>query len=211
MPGLNPVFGDVLRVRYVSFSVDQVAINTLHYTVISTTGAGATLQEIASAFMADVNVAYKGTQTPNSTFRGTGVRNMTPPRTLEFTSIAGTGVGTVAANELPRQVTALFNFRTFLAGKKERGRIYLPFVPATFADGAGNSTAAATTAYTALLTAMLISRNVVGAGGNTLLNQCIRHADGTMSVVQTHTYTGRFATQRRRGNYGRLNIIPLGF
>jgi hypothetical protein len=211
MPGITPVVSDVLRVRYVSFSVDQVAINTLHYYVLAVTGTGATLQEIASGFMADVNVAYKGTQTPNSTFRGTGARNMTPPRTLEFTSIAGTGVGTVAANELPRQVTALFNFRTFLAGKKERGRIYLPFVPATFADGAGNGTAAATTAYTALLTAMLINRVIVGAGGNTTLTQVIRHADGTTSAVQTHTYTGRFATQRRRGNYGRLNIVPLGF
>jgi hypothetical protein len=129
-------------------------------------------------------------------------------------SILLAGAGTGGTDALPRQVAGLTAWKTALAGRAFRGRTFWPFPSAAFDTGDGVPTAAAVTAYTNLAVEAL---NFVTVGDVTnrsiialvIRNKPVRGVPWTSTPVTVGTTFNKWATQRRRGTFGRANVSPI--
>jgi hypothetical protein len=110
-------------------------------------------------------------------------------------------------------VSACLTLLTGLAGRKFRGRLFLPF-PGP-ADSTVTQNPVPTDAYVGKLTNFGV--NVVssfdiddGAGNTAHLSPIIYHrSGGGSSLVIGFRANKLWATQRRRGDYGRPNLPPI--
>lgn len=218
MPGLLPIIGDVLQVRYCCYSENQISLNVLHYRVQSVAGVGAPLTDIATFFDITMAAAYKDLIGAFSKYRGVGVTNLAPPATVEVATTGQDGAGTVAGADLPTQVSYLVSFQTAKRGRGFRGRMYPGFPPSAHIDSDGHMNAAGVAAIEAFFLALPFTGTVTAAGGNTttlVMGVYRRIANGLPLIPpQFEPYTfgtwrEKWATQRRRGDLGRTNVLPF--
>jgi hypothetical protein len=217
MPGFVPIVGDYIQMRTCQYTPRQVALNITTWRVGTVAGGGLDLNQIAGAMDGLFAPVYKPMMPPTASWRGVGIRNLTPLMTVEFPSTGFDGVGTAGGGLSGTQVSWLISLRTPLAGRRNRGRIYPGFPSALFFAGDGSMTGPA-----AILIANLASvygPNIlltVGARATSLDLQ-VRHPDTAIPIPFTPIGTGvisvnpvtRWATQRRRGEEGRENIPPF--
>ena len=122
--------------------------------------------------------------------------------------------GAVASPSLPTAITPLVKLTTTMAGRPYRGRMYVPFPPLNAADTDQQVTAA----YQALLVTWgnaFLSGISVSAGTSTYdFLPVIYHrkaaaggvpAANTFDIVTDWNVEAAFATQHRRGAFGRTN------
>lgn len=206
--------GDIMRIRAVTYANDQVAVNVRHFRVSAVTGTQATPLQIATAFDGALAPAYKNMMSVNANYRGVGCQKIFPlPPALESTVVANAGAGLVAGNLLSRQTAGIMTIKTASAGRKYRGRIYYPFPSVGSSDANGIPT----NAYLALIGAIAIAwglvgvnTTVAGVGGNTTLVPIIWHrATNTYDDVTSSASSQKWATQRRRGSFGRVNVLSF--
>jgi len=221
MPGLRPVPDDILEVRTVCTNADQLSLNVLHYRVTFLTGPapGVTISEMATGLSNIMGPGYQLIMPASAAYRGTGVKNLMAPPTQEATSTASAGPGVAGGAEIPQQVSYLVNFKTESSGRGFRGRIYPGFVSNLHVNTSGNMNAAGFTAIQ-LMAAAIVGNFTITSGANQTTIQLIilrRQANKlplpfpTYADVTTITARNAFATQRRRGDFGRTNTTPLGF
>jgi len=221
MPGVRPVPDDILEVRTVCSNADQISLNVYHYRVTFVAGPspGCTLTQIAAALSNIFAPGYQLIMPPSCAYRGTGVKNLSPPPTQEAVSTAGAGPGVAAGTEIPQQVSYLVNFKTDFSGRGYRGRVYPGFVSSNFVNTSGNMNAAGLTAIQLMAATITGNFTVTGGGDSTTIQLVVlrRQANHlplpfpTTADVTTITARNAFATQRRRGDYGRTNQAPSGF
>jgi len=214
MPGTTPQVGDIVQVVQVFTTKDQIAENTMHYIVSGVTAGGAPLSQYASDFSAQWAGVAAALLPIQATYYGCKVRNLVNPATMSA-RLANPTVGTVAGGMLPKQVAPVLSFFTSLSGSKNRGRIYLPFAPTTFATADGQLTNAARLLYEVRLLSIAPLTITVGIGpGTATLSLVIRHGHGpipnpvppgTVTSVATQVVQLKLGTQRKRGDYGRIN------
>jgi len=116
--------------------------------------------------------------------------------------------GTAGAVPCPKQASGIVSKYTPYGGRRGQGRSYVPFPATDSVEADGNPTAAYLADLTTLGNAM-VGPDPVGGG-----NYDIQW--GLMKWRQPNTFLAlvnsiprdRFATQRRRGDYGRVNAIP---
>jgi hypothetical protein len=221
MPGIRPVPDDILEVRAVCSNADQIAINVLHYRVTFLSGPtpGVLLGDIATDMSNHLNAGYQLVMPPSAAYRGTGVKNLMAPATQEFVSTASTGPGLAGGTEIPQQVSYLVNLKSANSGRGFRGRFYPGFVSNTFVNTSGNMNAAGLTAIQLLAANTPINRTITVGGNSTTIQLIILRRQAQKLPLVFPTYVdvvtvnarGAFATQRRRGDFGRTNQAPLGF
>lgn len=217
MPGIFPASGDILQVRIGSYTPNQEGLNILHYKVGILTTGGATLQEIATTLDGLMSIPYPAWLAIGSRYAGVGVTNITPPRTVEYTSVVndspGAGIGMV-----PTQVSGLVQIKTFLGGASNRGRIFPPFPGADGVAATGGMNAMGLARLGAIAAAIPVTDTIVGMTGSTQIVLVVLHSTTTYpGGVATPTPTNAvslkaipaYATQRRRGQFGRLNAAPF--
>ena len=191
---------------------------TIDFYVGAMTLAGATDSEIAAAYAASVAGPMKAAMSHKATYRGISVGRCFPlPVGVTTDDNTGTAAGTAAVDMMATQVSGIITKRTSFGGRAFRGRMYVPFVPVDAADGSGKPTGAYGILLAAVGVAACSSFIVVGAGGNTTMVPCLFHRKGyivgtpppvgvnTITPVTNLTLSSKFATQRRRGMYGRPN------
>lgn len=208
----NVVMNDILAIRIVTWEPtdSQLGINVWHGLVASVTGT-ITQTQIATAIDGAVAAPYKAWMGSPATYRGVGVTKIFPlPRVLEESVNGNNGAGTGGAKLCTQQTAGLNSYHTGLAGRRFRGRMYLAFPSDTFATNDGNITGGGVTAIGNIAAALAFGVTVT-SGPNTA-----NIAYGLWGRV-THVFTGwntvtsqnKFATQRRRGQYGRTNLMPF--
>jgi hypothetical protein len=195
----------------------QLGVNTFFFHTIAEVGTGASTVSVATGWDAILAPLYKAWLPATSRYYGVEAQYLIPPINVPVTTNANAGVGTAAGNNLPNQASGLISIRTQLAGPKYRGRAYIPFPAASNADVQGDLTPAAAVLLQAIATAVN-TNTVFGGGGNTsTLALCVRHRTnkgvkpalfGYQEAV-TATADQLFATQRRRGQFGRSNPLPF--
>lgn len=203
--------GDVLQLTVVTEYEPQVGLNVRHFIVTAETGGGATMGEIVNALATAFSAVYTPLMSVNSTYRGAMIQKIRP---LPIGNPVASGIpavpGTVIGDALPGQVCGLITLRTEMAGRRFRGRVYVPWPAESDSDLNGQPTIAYVGRLNALGTAYVGSQVVVGALGTTTIQSVIfGRSTGTTTSITNIRSRQRFATQRRRGDFGQPNIPPV--
>jgi len=201
----------------------QASVNNLWYVVAAVGSPGATDEDAAVTLDALVFAQYQGMMTQLAEYRGVQAQiydGVTPPyRALyspAFTN-ANAGFGTAGATPLPTQTCGLISFETPKPRQANRGRFYMPFPDAANESGGGSPDSI----YVAQLVAMAGFVGVglaVSRGGRTAtLARVLKHGKDKLGnypspvfdAVTGATSQNVWATQRRRGAFGRQNKSPI--
>ena len=204
---------DLYQQRTVTYSNQQAGINIRYWKVDSFTGTEATPAQCATALDALVAPAYKPLLVASATYRGVGFRRITGVKTIQYYTTANTGVGTVAGDQLPTQVSGLITFYSTTPGRSGRGRFYVAFPGEADNTATANAQATYVTRLTTLGNIFAISLVAPGTGGSTTLIPVLynRKTTGTIPLFPGGTVYphSTWATQRKRGGYGKTNILPF--
>jgi len=183
-------------------------------------GTPATDQDVADQVDAAVAAPYKDLMPADAAYRGAQctILNVTPPylaRTIPASANANAGVGVAAGAPMPGQVSGLISLQTTRASRAGRGRTYVGFPAMVHDNGAGNPTAAYVALLVALADQIAVGLSISTGGRTATLVRVLLHTINKFEVVPppdgiiSFVARAKWATQRRRGDYGRLNVSPV--
>lgn len=203
--------GDVYEVKLYTVQGAQTAVNVRHFRVSAVSATTPADSAIADAFSNRYGPVLRPLMSTSAEFRGAGQRLVsTIPKPVETYSVAGAGPGTVAADPLPKQVCGLLTLRTAFAGRRYRGRIYVPFPAESDNDFTTRPIATYVTRLQTLGGQFTGSFTITqGANTMTVASVVFSRQLGEWSVVTGYTARSSWATQRRRGDFGRSNLSPV--
>lgn len=202
--------GDILEATIRCHSRDQDGLNIRHYSVTAATGGGVTFAEVASNLFNRLAAAYVAIMNGTASFHSVSVRRVAPipPSAPEVTILAPV-INIGGGPPAPRQVTGVIGLFTGVAGRKGRGRVYVPFPSNVHVDDGSP-----TNAYVAglqgiaaqLLGVVTVTGGVAGTSAE-LIPVLYHRLTRTANAITNATGRARFGTQRRRGDYGRANPL----
>jgi len=202
--------GDFYIARFVCSIEGQISVNTLHYVCVSKAGDGGTDNSLAAALDALFAQLFKNVMSNSATYRGVSCQRISPtPKTVPAISTTGAGLGVDESELLPAQTCGIITKRTDFAGRRFRGRVYVPF-PAE-SSNVENLPTADYKSNLAALGAVMLDDVAAGSDPNTsTMSPVLFHRATTTATPITSIVAKRlWGTQRRRGNYGQLNPIPF--
>lgn len=206
--------GDALLCKLWCTDNEQASVNSFTYLVGTVTG-GFTDQDVADGLQAALiassfpAILYNG-----ASFDGIQVyfRNRTP---LPVPALSATGAvsGAGGATGMSRQTAGINTWLTNFAGPKFRGRTYWPFPPTSLDQIQGIPS----TAYLvdlAIQTDALLAPSLTVGGRTAALTLQLAHRIPnelfyTFTPILFAHLRQKWATQRRRGSYGRPNVSPF--
>lgn len=206
------VAGEDIEVTVYTDDNEQIGVNVVHYEVASIVSAP-TYEDMASALSSAIAAAYKPWLHEDAAYAGLKVRRiLTLLSPMPWFSSNQNGLGTGGA-PMPRQLSGLIRKRINAAGPKGRGRFYAAFPGSEMGDG--RSVSAAGIAQLGLIEDALFNQGTnltvsAGGSGTVVLTPMILArvpAPSFSPIIQT-SISGEFATQRRRGFFGRANALP---
>lgn len=209
----NVFVGTLLRLKWYATVGDQCSINTTYYSCTVATGAPTQDSDVASGYAAVLPGFVKNLMSNQATYNGLTVQVVQPaPMPIPAANTGGSGVGALVSNVMPRQVAGLISCYAAFSGRRFRGRVYIPF-PAVNQDDTGGLPLAG---YVVLLNALkaliygpIVIPNAGATGTVTLLPVIFHRATVTSTPVVTAVSRSKWATQRRRGSFGRPNVSPV--
>jgi hypothetical protein len=204
---------DIIRVSYVFWQNGQQGIIDVAYRWQSMIGT-VTLGDCAAGAFDTIIPLMIPMQTPLVNTLGTKASRLSGVSPFPLPGIANSAgtIGTAGGgNTLPGQVAANVTLKTAFAGTRYRGRVYLPFVSDRYNDPANNIP---TAAYALLAIPMAVGLAgaviITGLSGSGILRPVIWHrATQTYDAVTDFTVQMRWSTQKRRGDYGKVNPSVL--
>lgn len=156
---------------------------------------------------------YKLLLNNNAQYRGSTFERVSGalPFPIAARTIANAGIGTAGAIAMAKQTAGLIGLYTAFIGKKNRGRQFVPF-PSTTSD-AGNGLPTAAYGIDLANLALQLRTNIsLTVGADTVQFDPViwnKLTPGSNLIVVTGTPRTTWATQRRRGDFGRANQSPI--
>lgn len=201
---------EVIEMRFMARFGAQAGIMIRHYQVKTLVGTTTNVQDVADAVDAAVALLIRALMSVATEYVATGAKRIIGAITDEFLTVVNAGVGDVAGDPCPPQVAGLISLRTGFAGRTNRGRAFMYFVPES-ACTAGKPTAGYVTDLQALGDALVapVTATGSGPGDSAGLFPVVLHR-GTLTVTDLDNAVARtsFATQRRRGFLAPSNVVP---
>lgn len=154
--------------------------------------------------------AYKALMASAARFSGVLYRIVYPALSAVFADPTGDGAGGVAGDVLPKQVAGFLRKQSAAPGRRKSGRLYIPFP----GEGDNEAGAVPSAAYISRLDTLGSKyASQIGWGADDLGRATIiiykRTAPLTSSAVSSMVTIPQWATQRRRGAFGRPNVSPF--
>jgi len=118
----------------------------------------------------------------------------------------GNIVGSASGDTLPEEDVIVIQRRTGLIGRKNRGRVFWPFVPKSFCDEGGELSAAGLAAANGLATMV---KSVVTSNGVTFDPQTINFKDGQCKLIVQTGYLTATASRRDRRFPHRMTAVRV--
>lgn len=203
-----------------TLQAEQAAVNTVYYLVLSQAGTPTTDADLAINFEALVAPQYKALISTDAQFRGVQVTLTNPapgvpvPAT-QFSNLL-VGAGSASPPDCPRQVSGIIQWTTNFSGKRFRGHLYFPFPTVGNVQTDGVPTAAYQTSLSNFANSLIAFTTVQNGPhtGTATVAMYLHHRAGISPTPLATPITGKvvpgkFATQRRRGSYGRPNSSPI--
>jgi len=204
--------GDHCRLVLWSQQTDQAGLMVHHYRCSASGGAGVTDQNAVDALSTIFAPLVKAMLSINAAYAGATLQIIRPNLRPTVYSTNSNGIGMVAGDPLPRQAAGLITLRTNEAGRKGRGRKYVPF-PSEGDNANGVGPAPAYMANAATLGAAFVAQRVITAmvGDTATLVPVIYHRANPIGSPDVSSYfvRAKWATQRRRGSFGKPNQSPF--
>lgn len=211
--------GSIFRVTLVGSFRNQISQNVLHYVQTSALPSSAPDAAFMAALEGTISAIYpdplKAVMSQESRYEGLITRWLAPSAAddLQVFTTADAGPGEAdAPGTCPSQVCGLIRKKGAKANRHNRGRFYAPFPPAGAFDNDDLVAAAYYTLLNDLADALFAPIEFMFGGFNVVLQPCLINPARPFTpsqVVQWNAARG-FATQRRRGYFGKPNINPLG-
>jgi len=178
--------------------------------VSSGPGVSPTDEDLVTAFTNVVKGLYLPLMGANATFVGCTLQKMTPVK-KDTVAWSNLGAGSAAGDLLPRETAGLISFRTGFAGRKNRGRMYVPFPPESWNDANGHPVAGYVTAAEALRDFVVSPPAFSPAGTATItLDSIIIPSDQAQGrPIESGTVHTRWASMRTRGDFAAANSLPF--
>ena len=201
---INP--GEQWKVVVQTHARDQLGLNIHYFRVVTVTGGVATTAAHLPAI--DGNIAPVMTAAMSSTafYRGTSFQKLTPlPRSDPAIVVVNAGAGTSGAQLLPTQVAGIWTKVTDNVGRSNRGRSYVPFPATTFLHATLGIPAAGYAGKLADIATFFSGLETFTVAGVALRIQWILKPQPVPKDVVDWRVLNQFATQRRRGMFGRTN------
>jgi len=203
--------GDILQIQPWWTFQEQAGTTVLHFLV--NPGSAAVLDTEIAAFLSPLwQGECQDVIGGDVYFRGISVRILRGGAT--FPTVLGPALnleGTFGGGPLPGQVSGLITKKSADGSKKGRGRSYIPF-PSEDANGPdGNPTADYLLVLIAFATQTMTTLNATGVAGLMTADPVIanRPIPGLVKAITSTIPRPRWATQRRRGDYGKPNVSPF--
>ncbi len=203
--------GDIVEVKLYSSHTNQLGINVLHYVVADKIGLGATALQCADAATSAFASAMKALLSSEARFEGATAQVIYPVKLDSEASTGGAGAGAAGAQSLPTQTCGILTKVTGIAGRKFRGRMYVPF-PCEGDNGEDGIPEATYTGHMGDLGDAMLGALLAGTGGVNSVNlvPIIYHrATHTFNYLVGYIVRPKWGTQRRRGAYGAANVLPF--
>jgi hypothetical protein len=212
--------GDVLKFSVWCRDSEQASVNTFYY-LVQNIGPGGPPNDFEAAVDFDILAGVQWTPMIANTasYAGTQCQIVSrPPFRIPQFSTASAGSGTAGAIGMARQTAGLITWRTDFPGVSGRGRTYMPFPSTTDDAGLGIPTAGYQSQLDSLIAALTSVTSVTGAGGTqadvafVLAHYALpRVAEQvpTVTFIRQGQSRLKWATQRRRGSFGRSNAVPF--
>jgi hypothetical protein len=209
---MTPVVnGTILRQTVGCYLSPQVAINQVHWEVSGLVGTVSD-QDCCD----DLNIFAANAYIPilniNATYWGVKIQivQTTFPKPIPVVNASLTAVGGVAGDVLPYQICGIFTKFTNNGGRIGRGRFYVAFPSEGLNTAAGQPSAAYLTLLGTLASNFCTQATITGGSGTCVLNPILYHygAPPFPTPITGFRANPKWATQRRRGDYGKTNLIP---
>lgn len=205
--------GDVFLVRIICQLDQQVSVNAkLVRCSQSDANPSVLLTELADAISTDLGPKYVDLLSVDATYRGVSVQRVNPqPKTIPVVSIVQQSGGLVVGNPLPPQTAGLVSLKGSAAGRRFQGRIYLPFPGENSNAAEGVPSFDYVVDANSIGTSMITGYSIAGTIGGSaefVYTLDVTGADVNKDFNSFVTRPG-WATQQRRGAFGRTNITPF--
>jgi len=182
----------------------------VHHWVVSGVAGTVTDANGATFFEAGLAPLYKAAIPTNCSWYGLKFQILKPVMYVPQFSITLQGAGSLAGDCLPTQVAGVYTFKTALAGKSFRGRMYLPAT----SEADNDATAVPSAAYKTLARAVgdyYAGGQTVVLGGNaaTFTPVVYSRSKNTTTEITSGDVRPNWGSQRRRSSIGHPDIAPF--
>jgi len=210
-PALNQ--NDIIAVTVFTQMGDQAGLNVYHYRVgpigDANNGAFGKFMELFAGNN-DGRDCYRNVLSNPATFLGYKMQVIRAAVSVPYFWAQAGGGGLAGAAPLPRQSAGFIRKVPNQSGRRKGGRVYIPFPSELDND----DSSVPTTEYTdrlVILAQKFLMTQVWGAGGANTAVPLIykRTVPGNSSTVASFQAIRKWATQRRRGSFGRVNANPF--
>lgn len=207
---------DVLQVEAWIFdsAMQQAAVIRRYWKVTAKAGSGdlsfGTIATAVDAVWAPnwIAIIYNGAR-----YQGTRCRRLFPVSDDAWMQeTGGAGDGTGGAVALPTQASGIIHLGSLSVGKHGQGRVYVPFPAQAANETVGQPTDDYVSSLTAIGTGAIgLTINVTGGGTATctITPQLWNKAANTGKDITEAFGKKAWATQKRRGAFGRFNRPPF--
>jgi len=191
---------DFLQVTINCKAGAQYSSNVMNYVVGAVAGTSATDAQAATQLDAFLAPLFKDLLPTTVTYWGLKAQIIGPTRRPGQYSVAAQGVGNVAGDIIPTQVSGLLTMRTQFTGPKHRGRMYVPFPGEADNTASGAPSAGYITRLDALRAGMIAGLILINGVGNTatILPVVYSRLDEAAFEITESASSPFWATQKRR-------------
>lgn len=211
MAGATVPTGANFQIRVWSVLAEQAAVTTHNFKLGVVTGL-LDLQDVARSADAIIHTAYKGIMTSQATYRGIQAYLLNVlPLPVPQVETANAGAATGGAVAQSRQTCGITSWKTQFAGPGNRGRTYWPFPPTSGDESIGEPNEAYIDAVQTLNALLFASMVITGIDGSAtaFLVLRVRRTPSAPIAIESFQTQQKWATQKRRGSYGRVNASPI--
>jgi len=213
MPSFPIPIGGIVRAVTYCTKPGQVSTNTHKWQLVSlSSGSSFSSNQFTINYDLNMSGVYKAVLSNEAKYYGTQVYLMNPiglpPRP---DSINGnTDFGTAGAGLLPTQSSGLITLRSSTLGKIGAGRTYIPFPTPVDNETNGSPTVDYVSRLLDIGDFLKTNFLVVDGGVTATFRPCLyRGGTDTPRFIEERVARDAWATQRRRGDFGRLNANPF--
>ncbi len=210
----------VYKYRSLGFFTNQAAIVSNYFVTTAIVGAPPLQSDVVDALETLFGTKWRALMTNGAAYVGSDLQDVTgaPPYAVPAGSVLAAGNGTAGTAPMPTQTCGVITKLTDLVGRQYRGRMYVPF-PDTV-DSTVTSPIVPTAGYVTRLQLLAadftgVDTIVAAGGGSVAISWVLVHKLPKVGPIPLPTPVTNersnklWGTQRRRGNYGRVNPVPI--